>query len=389
MKALSTRLHFFVLCSAMVISTQALASGPAGPVKRFNNAQVEWVMPAAAPTVPQTDEEKEAGKRQGRRLPAPEVLQPTLDPALPAYVRGKPVSGSLKGGSSDVLVDLVNRWIARFRVLHPKAAISIEPPFAGSLGTKELIKESLDFVFVSRELKPEDISEFSERFGYAPTSIAISGGSYRHYGFLDALAFFVHRDNPINQLDFTQIDAIFSSTRHRGGEPITTWGQLGLTGEWKDKPIHLHGIKPWNGFEEFVRQRVLDNGGLRGEWRDDIHFEKLVFPLAGNVADDRYGLGYSGIAYVDAPVKMLALRASATDASVSPSYEEVATARYPLSRLVYLNLNRKPGTEIDPLQREFLRFILSREGQQVVLEQGVFLPLRANQVQQSLRAISQ
>ncbi len=387
MKSIPLRLCLSVLC-ALFFSASALASGQAGPVKRFDNAQVEWVMPAAAPAVPQTEEEKEAGRRQGRRLPAPEVLQPTLDPALPAYVKGEPVSGSLTGGSSDVLVDLVNRWIARFRDLHPQANISIEPPFAGSLGTKELIKESLDFVFVSRELKPEDISEFNTRFGYAPTSIPISGGSYRHYGFLDALAFFVHPDNPINRLDFAQIDAIFSSTRHRGGAAINTWGQLGLTGEWKDKPIHLHGIKPWNGFEEFVRQRVLDNAGRRGEWRDDIHFEKLVFPLAGNVADDRYGLGYSGIAYVDAPVKMLALRDGSSGAYVSPSYEDVATARYPLSRLVYLNINRKPGAEIDPLQREFLRFILSREGQQVVLEQGVFLPLRASQVQQSLQALS-
>lgn len=388
MKAMTTRIRLALLCATALLSAQAFASGPAGPVKRFDNAQVQWVMPAAAPTVPQTEEEKEAGRRQGRRLPTPEALQPTLDPELPAYVKGKPVSGALKGGSSDVLVDLVNRWIARFRDLHPEAAISIEPPYAGSLGTKELIKEELDFVFVSRELKPEDISEFNDRFGYAPTSIPISGGTYRHYGFLDALGFFVHPDNPLNQLDFAQIDAIFSSTRHRGAAPIATWGQLGLTGEWKDKPINLHGIKPWNGFEEFVRQRVLDNAGRRGEWRDDIHYEKLVFPIAGNVADDRYGLGYSGIAYVDAPVKMLALRESGAGAYVSPTYEDVATARYPLSRLVYLNINRKPGAAIDPLQREFLRFILSREGQQVVLDQGVFLPLRASQVRQSLQALS-
>lgn len=370
------------------LAMPAMASGPAAPAKHFDNAQVQWVMPAAAQTVPQSEEEKEAGRRQGRRLPTPEMLQPTLDPALPAYVPGAPVSGSLKGGSSDVLVELVGRWIKRFQAQHPKADIRIEPPFAGSLGTKELIKEQADFVFVSRELKPEDISEFNERFGYAPTSIPISGGSYRHYGFLDALAFFVHPDNPINQLDFDQIDALFSSTRHRGGKPIATWGELGLTGEWKNKRVNLHGIQPWNGFEEFVRQRVLDHDGKRGEWREDIHFEKVVFPLAGNVADDRYGLGYSGIAYVDAPVKMLAVRAADQGKYVSPTYEDVAAARYPLSRLVFLNINRKPGTAIDPLQLEFLRFVLSREGQQVVLEQGVFLPLRADQVQESLRALA-
>lgn len=375
-----------LLWMALVV-TPAMASGPGETAKRFENAHVQWVMPAAAPAVPQTEEEKETSRRQGRKLPVPELLQPTLDPGLPAYVPGGPVSGKLTGGSSDVLVELVGRWIKRFQAQHPNASISIEPPFAGSLGTKELIKEQADFVFVSRELKPEDIIEFNARFGYAPTSIPISGGSYRHYGFLDALAFFVHPDNPINQLDFNQLDALFSSTRHRGGKPITTWGELGLTGEWKDKRINLHGIRPWNGFEEFVRQRVLDDGGKRGEWRNDIRFEKVVFPLAGNVADDRYGLGYSGIAYIDAPVKMLALRAGTEGKYVSPTYEDVASARYPLSRLIFLNINRKPGTAIEPLQLEFLRFILSREGQQVVLEQGVFLPLRADQVQASLRAL--
>jgi len=370
------------------VAAPSFASGPEPPASRIELAQVEWVLPAATALVPQTEAEREAGRRQGRKLPTPELLQPMLDAALPAYEPGAQVSGMLKGVSSDVLVDLVGRWIVRFQARHPEADISIEPPFAGSLGTKELIKEQADFVFVSRELKPEDISEFKARFGYAPTSIPVSGGTYRHYGFLDALAFFVHPENPINQLDFNQIDAVFSRTRHRGGEPITTWGQLGLAGEWKDKRINLHGIEPWSGFEEFVRQRVLDKDGKRGEWRDGISFEKVVFPLAGNVADDKYGLGYSGIAYVDAPVKILALRAGSEGDYVSPTYEDVASARYPLSRLVFLNINRQPGTILAPLQLEFLRFILSREGQEVVLEQGVFLPLRADQVQEGLRALA-
>src|SRR5258708_29923233 len=110
------------------------------------------------------------------------------------------------------------------------------------------------FVMVSRELKPTDVSGFAEKFGYPPFSAPISGGTYRHFGFLDAIAFFVHPDNPLKQLTFDQIDALYSTTHHRGGGAITTWGQLGLTGEWADKPVHLWGVKPWNGFEEFIRQ---------------------------------------------------------------------------------------------------------------------------------------
>lgn len=332
---------------------------------------------------PQSDLEKDAGRRQGRTLPRPELLQPTLDAALPTYVPSAALlTGSFSGGSSDVLVDLVGRWFESFRQYHPQVELSIRQPFAGSLGTKELIKETADFVFVSRELKPEDLSEFDARFGYAPTSIPIAAGSYRHYGFLDAMAFFVHPDNPIGQLSYEQIDAIFSSTRHRGGAPITSWGQLGLTGEWADKPIRVHGIKPWNGFEEFIRQRILDHGGKRGEWRDDLHYQKLVFPLATQVASDRYALGYSGLAYIDAPVRMLSLAQQSGGEAIAPSYENVATARYPLGRLVYLNLNKEPGKPLPPAMAEFLRFVLSNEGQAVVREQGIFLPLRAFQAAQ-------
>ncbi|HRP74687.1 MAG TPA: substrate-binding domain-containing protein [Xanthomonadaceae bacterium] len=341
------------------------------------------------PNAPQTEEEKEEGRARGRRTPTPELLQPTIDSLLPAYVPtpGVRLTGAFTGGSSDVLVGLVDMWFKRFAQYHPNVKLSIEPPFAGSLGTKELINETVDYVFVSRELKPEDLVEFGARFGYGPTSIPISGGTYRHYGFLDAMGFFVHPDNPIGQISFDQIDAIYSSTRHRGGDAITTWGQLGLTGEWADKRITVHGIKPWNGFEEFIRQKILDKDGRRGEWRDDIRFEKVVFPLARNVADDRYALGYSGLAYIDSPVRMLALVEDAGSAAVAPTYENVALAAYPLTRLVYFNVNKAPGKALPPALSEFVRFLLSREGQEIVREHGIFLPLRESQAAPGRQAL--
>ena len=337
---------------------------------------VQWSVPAAPTHKPQTEEDADFGRKNGRKLPLLETLQPTPDGALAAY-RARPgkIAGEFKAASSDVLPGLVRAWVAAFQKFHPDFKLDLQPPYAGSLGAKELVQGKLDMVFVSRELKPDDIADFQAKFGYPPLSVPISGGSYRHFGFLDAVGFFVHPSNPLNELSFAQLDSILSSTGHRGGGPVTRWGQLGLTGDWAERPIHVYAIQPWNGFEEFVRQRVLSVGPKRGEWKADLHFDKLVFPVAKRVADDPLGLGFSGLAYLDAPVKVLALN------GVAPTYENVALAQYPLSRLIYLNARKAPGQPLPPALEEFLRFVLSREGQQVVLDQKLYLPLRAFQAE--------
>ena len=336
------------------------------------------------PTKP-TPAQTELWKQQGRELPVPETTQPKLDPALPPYVprRDRELSGHFKGAASDVLATLTKQWIAAFQKYYPKVTLDVPPPYAGSLGALELIKGDLQFVMVSRELKPTDISGFAEKFGYPPFSAPVSGGTYRQFGFLDAIAFFVHPDNPLTQLTFDQIDAIYSTTHHRGGSAITTWGQLGLTGEWADKPVHAWGVKPWNGFEEFIRQRALSVGEKRGEWRTDLNFTETVFPISPAVAADRYAIGYAGLAYIDDNVKPVPLIAERGARPSPPSMEEVYQARYPLSRLVFFNTNKAPGKALDPVLEEFLKFILSREGQQIILDQAVYVPLRAGQADAS------
>lgn len=370
--------QFALFASALAIGASAYAQ----PVE--TRPMVDWIVPALSTNKPQTEQEAKEGQLSGRPLPPPEILQPTLDPALPAYQpRKERLTGSFKGASSDVLKVLVEKWFAKFKTYHPEVTLSISPPYAGSLGAVELVKGDLDFVFVSRELKPDDITGFKAKFGYDPLSVPVSGGSYRHFGALDAIAFYVNKDNPIEKISFDQLDAMYSSTHHRGGKPMTKWGDLGLTGEWADKPIKLHGIKPWNGFEEFVRQRVLSVGDKRGEWREDIAFEKVVFPVAKKVSEDRYGIGYSGIAYIDAGVKVIPVVEKAGDSPQAPTYENVALATYPLSRLTFFNTNKAPGKPLNPALDEFLRFILSREGQQVVLDHASYIPLRGTQVQSS------
>jgi phosphate transport system substrate-binding protein len=369
------------LIAGLFLSAPALAEPP--------NGAVEWLSPTTPTNLPLSDPEKKAGMERGRALPTPELLQPTLDGALSAFTpKGdRTMKRQFKAAASDVLPGLVQAWTKAFQKYYPNVEIALNPPFAGSLGAKELVGGTLDFVFVSRELRPDDITDFKAKYGYDPLSVAVSGGTYRHYGFLDAVGLFVSKDNPIESLSFDQLDAILSTTHHRGGSAITTWGQLGLTGEWADKPIHVYAIKPWNGFEEFIRQRVLSLPGKRGEWRTDLSFSDVVFPVAGKVAADRYGLGYSGMAYIDAPVKMLPLSDHTGGPAVSPTYEAVAGAQYPLSRLIFFNTNRAPGKPLDPAIEEFLRFVLSKEGQQVILDQKIYLPLRAPQAETSLNQV--
>lgn len=363
------------------------ADAPAPPPVRPGS--VEWLEPTAGLVRPQTDAEAKAGQQQGRALPKPELLQPNLDEALPHYRPDMSLTFTkyYRVGSSDVLPALVLGWIDAFKSYHPDFNMSLQKPYAGSLGALELIKGNLDAVFVSRELKPTDISGFRQKFGYDPLSIEVSGGTWRHFGFLDAVAIMVNPENPIHHLSFQQLDAAFSSTHWRGGQVARTWGDLGVTGAFVDKPIHLYGIKPWNGFEEFMRQKVLSTPGHRGEWTDTITYDKTFFNLARRVAADPYALAYTGLSAVDSEVKIVPVGMDGAQ-ELSPSYENVASATYPLSRVTYFNTNARSGAALDPALREFLRFVLSREGQEVVRREGIFLPLRANQIDTSFKKVS-
>jgi phosphate transport system substrate-binding protein len=389
------RKHPVRLATIVVACAALTATGAAVGLAETNTTAEDLALWAIAPqttVTKQTEEQDAYNKEHGRPTPTPELLQPTPDPKLAGYTPLGPnkLHGTYNCAASDVLAALSKDWISQFTRMYPKVSINVDPPYAGSLGALALIDGKLDCVFVSRELKPSDDAAFREKFGYGPTSIPISGGSYRHFGFLDSMGFVVNKANPINKLSFDQLDRLLSTTHHRGGTPIRTWGDLGLTGEWQDKPIHIYGIKPWNGFEEFVRERILNYNGERGEWRSatpvgsepadpDVTWESTVFPQAKHVEDDKYGIAYTGMAYVDKPVKVLSLSEHDNGPAYAPTYENVASAEYPLSRLVYFNVNKKPGQNMDPVMHELVKFIISKQGQAVVGKQGVFLPLRGFQ----------
>ncbi|WP_020576355.1 PstS family phosphate ABC transporter substrate-binding protein [Actinopolymorpha alba] len=311
--------------------------------------------------------------------PRAEASRPKLDEQLPEFEPGDDSTAWLRCVESDTTVELLDRWMTGFRRYHPEVRIDRFVGGSTSAGPA-LTGEWADLGLIARELLPREERPFVDKFGYRPERIAVAGGSYRTIGYTDAIAVFVHPDNPLDSLSLPQLAAIYGEIPPPGHEPIVTWGQLGLEGEWAGERIRPWGTKPENGFEHFLRERVLRNG----RYRSGIAVRETVRPLPSAVAEDRYAIGYAGVGYLTPTVKALALAADDCGPHLSPSMDNVATHRYPLSRLIYLFLNRKPGGQIPPGLRQFVRYVLSYEGQQAVLDEGIFMPLPAEIVSREL-----
>lgn len=369
------------------------------------------------------------GGQFGRQEPPPELLQPTLDRALnsfrPAHGRFE-LNGTRLAYASEIMAEMCKRWSQGFRAYYPLVYFDCQPPFTADLVGEALAADNISVGFVGRELRPIEVINFYNKFQYNPTSVPVSGGSWRHFAWLDVPAVITHKDNPIQGLTFKQFDSIFSTTRLRGGDNITTWGQLpGIDAAHPlaNERIEIYGNAVWNGFEEFMRQKILNTypggdpvlgdfnifdvggyGAKRGEWKSaysnasdffpggvpeermnqtadpSIHWLRLVFDLARSVSVKPNAIGYTGLAYVDSPVKVLPLSVGDNGPFIGAGYENVAAATYPLTRVTYANINKKPGQPLESILQEFLIYIASKEGQQQVLDQGVYTPLRQFQV---------
>ena len=334
-------------------------------------------------------------KLTGRPLPQREFLQPALDKDLPSY-HASLIEGHLEGSAPTILPQLVRGWLEALRAREPKLRVDVPPPYeepqaAGSERLRMFLRGKADFAFLTRDLSAADVATFRGAHGHDPLSIPVAGGSYRHFGFVDTVAVIVNADNPLKGLTLAQLDAILSSTRHRGaGRTATTWGDVGLP-EWADKPIHVVGHGAWAGEETaratFIRRRVMDLGAMRGEWRDFGPRDGGDAIVSEQVAADRYAIGFTGMGHLLAGTRTVALARDERGPFQEASYENVARADYPLSRVLYLIVAKRPGKPLPPALEALARFLLSREGQRVVLEQGVFLPLRASQAADSMRLL--
>lgn len=315
----------------------------------------------------------------GNQLPPPYAATAQVHGTLTIWGHGS------YGGRTEFVEGLVRSWEQGFSRYQPGIRfVNRLHGTASAIGA--LYSGAGDLALMGREIWPPEIAAFEEVFGYPPTGIQVMTGSYdvRNRGY--AVTVFVHRDNPIAGLTLGQLDAIFGVERRRGHAPVATWGDLGLTGEWADKPVNLYGLPIARGFARFMEQAVFlggriwqprlrefaDSPGSRGGATDGG--QKMLEALA----HDRYGIGYAGMLYSQGDVRAVPIASDVGQPYVVESRATVADRSYPLARAISVYFNRAPGRAVDPKIREFLRYILSREGQERVLSDGQgYLPMPA------------
>ena len=302
-----------------------------------------------------------------------------VDPALPSYVPralSPPEAGGflLPGGEIQILGNdgdrkLMQLWTAAFAKHHPQIRFKLN--LAGSsVGIAGLYTGVSLFAPMGREIWPVEVTPFEKMLGYKPFEIRTSRGSYDVEGRSGAIAVYVHRDNPVEKLTMDQLAAIFSAGVERPG--ITYWGQLGLKGEWAYRRIHLYGTLGEGGRARFFAQRVLAGAPPAS----DIEGERKRGDTVQRVKEDVGGIGITGFGHPGA--KRVALAESDAGPYSNGSLADVAAGKYPLSRFTYIYARRPPGAPLDPVTKEFLRFVLSKQGQELVVKEGVLLPLSAD-----------
>lgn len=282
-----------------------------------------------------------------------------LDSSLPSYKKTTGVSGNLKSVGSDTMNNLMTLWAEKFMGMYPNVKIEIEGKGSGT-APAALIAGTSQFGPMSREMKGKEIDDFEKKYGYKPTGLRTS---------IDMLAIYVNKDNPIKCISLEEADAIFSKTRKRGyGKDITTWGDLGLTGEWANKPISLYGRNSASGTYGYFKEHVFQNG----DYKDSVKEQPGSSSVVQAVTNDKYAIGYSGIGYKTAGVKALPLSEKKGGKCIEPVAAHAYTGDYPLARFLYLYVNYKPGSQLDPLRAEFIKLVFSKQGQEVVIKDGYF-----------------
>jgi phosphate transport system substrate-binding protein len=296
-----------------------------------------------------------------------------VDPELPDYKPVAGISGNLNSIGSDTLNNLMLLWAEAFRAIYPNVNIQIQGA-GSSTAPAALIDGTAQLGPMSRAMTGSELDRFEARHGYKPTELKVA---------IDALAVFVHRENPVQGLSLPQIDAIFSSTYRLGHSPIRTWGQAGLTGDWARRPISLYGRNSVSGTYGFFKNVALGGGDF-----DSARYQEQPgsSTVVQSITADRFGIGYSGIGYSTSGVRALRLAQETGGTLVEPTPENCISGDYPLARFLYVYVNKNPRQPMDRLTYEFIRFTNSRQGQEIVVRDGYF-PLPAIATRQTLDSI--
>jgi phosphate transport system substrate-binding protein len=298
-----------------------------------------------------------------------------LDPDLDSYKAVSGVSGNLSSVGSDTLNNLMTLWAESFYKFYPNVKIQIEGK-GSTTAPPALIAGTAQLGPMSRPMRGTEIDQFEKKFGYKPTPIRTA---------VDALAVFVNKDNPIKCLTMEQIDAVFSKSRRYGyKEDVKTWGQLGLTGDWANRPISLYGRNSASGTYGFFKEHALKNG----DYKDEVKEQPGSASVVQGVTVDRYGIGYSGIGYATAGVRAVPIAEKEGAACVEATADNAYAGTYPLARFLYVYINKPPGKPLDPLTREFVKFMVSKEGQEVVVKDGYF-PIPASIAKEEVTKVNE
>ncbi len=294
-----------------------------------------------------------------------------VDSAIPVYVKTSGVSGNLNSVGSDTLNNLMTLWAEGFQKAYPNVRIQIEGK-GSSTAPPALISGTSQIGPMSRAMKSSELDEFEKAFGYKPTPIRVA---------VDALAVYVNKDNPIEKLTIKDVDAIFSKSRTCGGSSdIVDWSGAGLSA-WEGKPISLYGRNSASGTYGYFKSNAL----CKGDYKDTVKEQPGSASVVQGVTEDLYGIGYSGIGYKTSGVKAIALSEDG-DNFYGTDPESVYAGKYPLARFLYLYINKAPNRDTDPLVREFLKFVLSQGGQEVVVKDG-YLPIPSGIVTEELSSL--
>ena len=297
-----------------------------------------------------------------------------IDSKIPTYQKSSGISGNISSVGSDTLANLMTLWAEEFKRLYPNVNVQIQAA-GSSTAPPALTEGTSNFGPMSRKMKDKELQAFEKKFGYKPTAIPVA---------IDALAVYVHKDNPIKGLSIPQVDAIFSSTRKCGyKKEVNTWGDLGLSGSWKNKGLQIFGRNSVSGTYGYFKKKAL----CKGDYKSTVNEQPGSASVVQSVSTSLNGVGYSGIGYKTSGVRAVPLTKKPGKPFITASTENAASGKYPLSRFLYVYVNKQPNKALAPLEREFIKMILSKTGQKVVVKDG-YIPLSNKIVRKYLNKIN-
>jgi phosphate transport system substrate-binding protein len=294
-----------------------------------------------------------------------------VDPKLPSYAKVAGVTGNLNSVGSDSLNNLMTFWVEKFQEAYPNVKIQVEGKGSGT-APPALIAGTAQIGPMSREMKAEELDQFVKKYGYKPVKVEVA---------LDTLGVFVHKNNKIKSLSMEQLDGIFSKTRKSGTAEVKTWGDLALTGEFQAKPLSIYGRNSASGTYGFFKEHALKGG----DYKDTVKEQPGSSSVVQSVGTDKFAIGYSGIGYKTSEVRAVPISKTTGGQPFEPDYENALSGKYPIARFLYIYVNQDPNKPADPLVQQFMAFVLSKQGQEIVVKDGYYPLILKMQVEQAAK----